>query len=996
MTYRSLFLPFALILSVSVVKSAFADWQTPLIVKKSETYLDYNQQTPFIDGQRNVSVLWTYGSEFRQSRYDLRFAGSPHVWSEGPLGNVSEPAPALVNMDANGHVFALWKDGQSMVANYFLPDEGWHQEVPLPGIGAESSLISSGITPQNEIFVAWPLIGDNEAKEYRIYSSRYTAARGWEVVQEIGRNPLNVSQTIRPKLAVNANRQAIAAWEEVEFDESAQQLLGQIWVSLFNPATNQWSAPAKIKSGLTHISTSTAPISVTMDGSGNAFVFYDLYAAYCQSCVTAGVWAETQLADAGPVYGDMTPPAFRYGFDGQNNVVAIWEEQVVVGDASLLRLFSRRFDAQTHRWSGKVRLDTDPTHSVENVSSTAVLSVLKNGNALVSWVQQRTLLSAGDVFSLWSKAFVGGAWQSAKTLENGTDAFLRSAVAATGDKVALTWVQSDGSTGTLRAKVLGANLADVATKDIAYGLAGDNPNPVLAAAVVSNQDDFVLTWRDEVDEPNPINGGSRTRGQIRAAVYQGSYAAPTVPTCDGTPAPITALTNSSVSGADPSTMQYSREFTVADLGEGCLTQISIDRGAYSKNAGDYVSTPGYVKNGDRVKVRLQSPLDYGDGVKPQTLTARLLVGDVADYFSVSNKLAPSSTGGDSSPDPFSINPLNNVAPLSEAISESIFITGINTTTAVSVENGLIQIGESDWLSGTAYLTPTDHVVPAIRVKVVASENYGTAKVATLHVGNETAEFVVTTRPSEANSNAQPQPEKKISYAQLSTPYVAAWTMTGLTSSGVLTVSNGEFAINDGVFSSAAKVVNNDDVVTLRHISASTFSTSSSSSLMLGALTWAKITSETGPEDSTPEPFSLNFKQTNDIAPGATINSYVIVVEGINMPAPISVTNASYSINGGAFTSEPGTVSFQDMVIVRVTMPNAAASSLVPSVSIGGVARSVELKTKSATTGGTGTGDGDGRSVTGSNPVGGGGGGGGSLSWAVGLLSILLLRRRSLI
>lgn len=994
MTYRSLFLSSVIALSSVAAAPVMADWQAPMLVKKSASYRTFQQQIPLLDANRNLTVLWSTDSEFRQSRYDLRFANTSHVWSEGPLGSYSANGDALATMNSAGNVYALWQNSQGVTANYFSPDVGWHQEQVLTGVTTEPKTFSATITQQSEIFASWPINGDSETKEYRILTSRYTAENGWSVAQEIARNPLNISQTIRPKIAVNNNRQAVVAWEEIEFDEATQQYLGQIWVSLYNPATNVWSAPAQIKAGLTHISTDSAPIQVKMDGAGNAYVFYDLYAArYCVACAEGSRWTETKLADAGPDLNPLVPPIFRSGIDAQNNVITIWTELVKAGDFYYQRLFARRFDIATSSWQAKRRLDADNAHSISLDLSAPVLSVLKNGNAIVSWVQPQAVESE-DINFLWTAVYKGG-WSSATSFENGSVGNLKIA-SSLNDKTALVWLATAGGSTSLKAKVFDSNFSAATTNVIYLSIASSDPSPILMPAFAANQDDFVVGLRDSVTEPDP-DSGWREREQLKAIVYQGDYAAPAVAACDGEPDPFETLTNSSVTGADPSSMQYSDELTVSGLGNGCLTQITIDRGAYSKNGQDYVSTPAYVKNGDRVRVHLQSPVNYGDGVLVQSLTAKLVIGDQADYFTVANKLRPSQSGGDTSPDVFSIGALNNVPPLSEHESESISIAGINAPTPISIENGLYKIGESDWQSSPGYITPIDNQVPAISVKLVASELYSTSKTATLHVGNKSADFVVTTMPSDGNSNVQPQAELKIENAQLNKVYSATWKVSGLRTSAALSVINGQFAVNDSDFSSAPKVVQNDDMVTLRHISAASYESSTSSTLMLGNLPWAKITSVTAAIDASVQAFALKFKQTAGIAPGATVNSYVIIVEGINTPVPINVTNALYSINGGAFTAKPGSVSFHDMVTLQVTMPERNGAEVYPSVEIGSAQSSAKLTTQTA--GGEPTppvdGDGDGRSTTGNNPVNSGGGGGGALSSAMALLLFGLAGRRRL-
>lgn len=61
---------------------------------------------------------------------------------------------------------------------------------------------------------------------------------------------------------------------------------------------------------------------------------------------------------------------------------------------------------------------------------------------------------------------------------------------------------------------------------------------------------------------------------------------------------------------------------------------------------------------------------------------------------------------------------------------------------------------------------------------------------------------------------------------------------------------------------------------------------------------------------------FNFTDQNNVALSSTITSNTITVAGGG--GDISIVNGTYSINGGAYTSSPGTVSNDDTVAVRHT------------------------------------------------------------------------------
>lgn len=102
--------------------------------------------------------------------------------------------------------------------------------------------------------------------------------------------------------------------------------------------------------------------------------------------------------------------------------------------------------------------------------------------------------------------------------------------------------------------------------------------------------------------------------------------------------------------------------------------------------------------------------------------------------------------------------------------------------------------------------------------------------------------------------------------------------------------------------------------------------------------------ETPPSDTTPDPFS--FVDQIGVALEGVITSAPITVTGINAAAAITVTGGEYSINGGAFTSDPGTVNNGDEVRARHTASDEYLTDTDTVVTIGGVSDTFTSKTRS--------------------------------------------------
>lgn len=119
------------------------------------------------------------------------------------------------------------------------------------------------------------------------------------------------------------------------------------------------------------------------------------------------------------------------------------------------------------------------------------------------------------------------------------------------------------------------------------------------------------------------------------------------------------------------------------------------------------------------------------------------------------------------------------------------------------------------------------------------------------------------------------------------------------------------------------------------------------SVVLGnASATVTIQSEDPPPDTTPEPFS--FVDQDDQELDAEIQSNQVAVSGINTPVQISITGGEYSVNGGPYTSEPGTVSNGATVRVRVNSSANYATTVSATLTIGGVSDTFTVTTRPAT------------------------------------------------
>lgn len=122
--------------------------------------------------------------------------------------------------------------------------------------------------------------------------------------------------------------------------------------------------------------------------------------------------------------------------------------------------------------------------------------------------------------------------------------------------------------------------------------------------------------------------------------------------------------------------------------------------------------------------------------------------------------------------------------------------------------------------------------------------------------------------------------------------------------------------------------------------------------------WLTTSNLSGPcngplTDSTPNAFA--FTDQTGVALNTVIESDIITVAGIDVPANISVTGGEYSINGGAYTAVAGTVNNGDSVRVRHTSSSNNSTAVDTVLTIGTVSDTFTSTTVAASSGGGGGG-----------------------------------------
>jgi len=288
------------------------------------------------------------------------------------------------------------------------------------------------------------------------------------------------------------------------------------------------------------------------------------------------------------------------------------------------------------------------------------------------------------------------------------------------------------------------------------------------------------------------------------------------------------------------------------------------------------------------------------------------------------------TSDDVTPDAFTISPITGVDPNSVQTSAAFTVSGVTTGVPISVSVGSYSINGGAFVTGAGTVRAGDTVA----VKVTASSNFSATVTSTVTIGGVSADFRVTTRVA----NTTPVP---FSFAPVSgvSPGVAVISnsivVLGIDVPVAITVTGGEYSINEAPFTNVfGGVVRSGDTVRVRVTSSTTSEGTVTATLTIGTV-GATFTVKTAPiVDTIPDPFF--FPSKTGVLPLSLQLSVPVKITGINGPAPISVSEGWYSINGGPFTQNPGTIENGSVVRLRTFAPALPGRTRTVTLTIGGV------------------------------------------------------------
>jgi hypothetical protein len=370
-------------------------------------------------------------------------------------------------------------------------------------------------------------------------------------------------------------------------------------------------------------------------------------------------------------------------------------------------------------------------------------------------------------------------------------------------------------------------------------------------------------------------------------------------------------------------------------GINAATPINIVGGAYSINNGPFTSAPGSITNNQNVVVRV-----VASSVSGGTSMATLNVGGVSGTFVVTT----ATVAPDTTPDPFSFSPAFG-APLSTPMASNLVtITGINAPTMVSVSGGEYAIGGGAFTAAAGTVNNNQ----TLQLRGVSAGTNNTTTNVIVTVGGYTASFSIMTAGAGPDTTPDPFGFTPVTNAALSSTHTSnTIAITGIDSPTPVSIMGGLVSINGGPFGAAAGTITNGQTLTVRATAGAAFGTTTMANVNVGGVI-GTFSISTIPADTTPDPFS--FTPRTMAQPSTTFPSNAITITGINSAAPISITSGNYSINGGAFTSAPGSINNGDTLQLQGTSSAITDGSGVVNVTanVGGVMGNYSITTRDTT------------------------------------------------
>jgi len=239
-------------------------------------------------------------------------------------------------------------------------------------------------------------------------------------------------------------------------------------------------------------------------------------------------------------------------------------------------------------------------------------------------------------------------------------------------------------------------------------------------------------------------------------------------------------------------------------------------------------------------------------------------------------------------------------------------------------------GSSSGADSSGTISPTVEVTPSPTPMVTSSPSPSPSPTPTsTPISTPTPSPTPTSTPT-ADNIPDAFSFVPINDALRNTAYTASIVVSGINIETPISISGGEYAINLGDYTAINGMVSNNDEVTVRLTSSSSFSAPTTATLVVGGES-AEFTVTTL-QGGTPDMFS--FTERLNTVPNSWIESNDITLSGINGEASISVQNGEFSVNDQPFGAAASIVADGDRVKLRHISSRALGETTSTMLTIG--------------------------------------------------------------
>ena len=278
-------------------------------------------------------------------------------------------------------------------------------------------------------------------------------------------------------------------------------------------------------------------------------------------------------------------------------------------------------------------------------------------------------------------------------------------------------------------------------------------------------------------------------------------------------------------------------------------------------------------------------------------------------------------------------------------SEIITLEGfMGTTMSLSVTGGEYRVrsDDKDWNSWSSQLGEIEDG-HQLQVRHISASEFNTTQVTTIKLGDDSVNFVSVTKdqgttplPFNFSEVKAVQPNQIVESESV--------VIKGLDGETTIKVSGGQYQLDNGSWQSKIGSVRTGQILKVRMIASSEYSTSKTMKVIIGSSQVSFVT-HTLVRDTVIN--AIKFNTITNVPTSTLFVSNLVYITGINAPVSISLSgsNGEYSTNGGVFTDRSGQLNNGDSLRLRLRSATTPLTTATIHVNLGGSIASFSVLTK---------------------------------------------------